>query len=188
MKKSLIILLTVLAVIALLIGVGVSKYNTIIVKEEQVNKYMSNIDTQLQRRLDLIPNLVNTVKGYANHEEAVIEKVTSARANLMNAKTAEEKANADAELTSALNNLLVIVENYRDLKANQSFIQLQDELAGTENRISVARMDYNTSVEEYNSYIKLFPTNIIANMTGHGTKDYYKATEKANEVPQVSFE
>lgn len=187
-KKSLIIVVAVLAVIAIVVALIVGKYNTIVTRSEEIQQAMSNVDTTLQRRADLIPNLVNTVKGYAAHEQSAIDSVTEARAKLLGAKTADDKAAANDELTTALNALMVIVENYPDLKANENFIQLQDELAGTENRITVARRDYNDKVKEYNSYIKKFPTNVIANMFGFGTKEYFEASESANEVPSVNFE
>ena len=132
--------------------------------------------------------MVNTVKGYMEHEENVINSVTKARENLVNAKDLDEKSTANEELTSALNNLFVIVENYPDLKANTNFINLQDELAGTENRIAVSRKDYNDAVKEYNITIKKFPKNMIAGMFGFETKDYFEAKETSLEVPNVSFE
>ena len=175
--------------LVLIIGIfGISSYNGIVSKEETVDNKLSDISVQLERRADLIPNLVSTVKGYASHEQSVIDSVTSARERLVNASSVEEKAEANTELTNALNNLFVIVENYPDLKANTNFIQLQDELAGTENRIAVARRDYNDAVKSYNREIKVFPKNILANMFGFEKKAYFEAKESSNEVPQVSFE
>lgn len=188
MKKGTIILLVIVGIIVLLIGGFISVNNTIITKEEKVNNALSNIDTNLERRADLIPNLVNTVKGYSIHEQDAIDKVTDARTKLMDAKSLSDKSSANEELSLAINNLLVVVENYPDLKASQNFIQLQDELAGTENRIAVSRRDYNKEVNEYNTYIKKFPTSIIANMTNHGAKEYFKADSGAKKVPEVSFE
>lgn len=186
-KRPIIGIIIILAII-IFVGIIVGNYNSIVSKEEVVSQKMADIDTNLQRRADLIPNLVSTVKGYAAHEQNAIDSVTKARSKLLNAKTMEDKANANEALTSSLNNLIAIVEAYPDLKANQNFIQLQDELAGTENRISVSRKDYNESVKTYNAYIKKVPTNVIANLFGFDAKDYFRATKGANEVPEVSFE
>ena len=123
---------------------------------------LSNLDVMLQRRADLIPNLVNTVKGYTTHETEIINSITDAREKLINANSLEEKSNANNELTSSLNALMVVVENYPDLKSSQNFIQLSDELAGTENRVAVARRDYNSAVKNYNLKVKTFPGNILA--------------------------
>ena len=177
-----------IAVIAVLVLAVIGSYNGLVGKEEQVESKLSSISVQLERRADLIPNLVSTVKGYAAHETEVINSVTKARENLVNANGAKEKAEANSELTSALNRLLVVVENYPDLKANTNFIQLQDELAGTENRIAVARNDYNDAVKDYNKSVKSFPKNILANMFGFEEKEYFEAKESSNEVPNVSFE
>ena len=167
MKKSAIIIAILAVVVIIAISLGGS-YNGIVAKAEEVDNKFATIDTQLQRRADLIPNLVNTVKGYAAQEKEIIASVTEARAKLAGATTVGEKANADEELTSALNRLLVVVENYPELKSSQNFIQLSDELAGTENRIATARRDYNEAVKEYNLKIKKFPTNLMANMFGYG--------------------
>ena len=185
MKKSGII---ILAIVAFLIIILISSYNGIVSKAEEVDNKFSAIDTQLQRRADLIPNLVNTVKGYASQEQEVINSVTEARAKLAGANTVSEKAEADGELTNALSRLMVVVENYPDLKSSQNFIQLSDELSGTENRIATARRDYNEAVKEYNLKIKKFPTNIMAGMFGYEQADYFEASEQSKEVPNVSFE
>lgn len=185
MKKTTIVIIAVIVVIILML---VGSYNGIVSKSEEVDNKFAAIDTQLQRRADLIPNLVNTVKGYTTHEKEIIDSVTEARAKLAGASTVAEKADADAELTSALNRLMVVVENYPDLKSSQNFIQLSDELAGTENRIATARRDYNEAVKEYNLKIKKFPTNLMANMFGYEAKDYFQASEGSQEVPNVSFE
>jgi LemA protein len=187
MKKSAIIIAILAVVVIIAISLGGS-YNGIVAKAEEVDNKFATIDTQLQRRADLIPNLVNTVKGYAAQEKEIIASVTEARAKLAGATTVGEKANADEELTSALNRLLVVVENYPELKSSQNFIQLSDELAGTENRIATARRDYNEAVKEYNLKIKKFPTNLMANMFGYGAKEYFQATEGSKEVPNVNFE
>ncbi len=187
MKKSYIVLIVIAVVLVVVIGSLVGSYNGLVSARENVDSEYSNIDVQLKRRTDLIPNLVNTVKGYAAHEESVIEKVTTAREHLINASGASEKAEADAELTSAINALMVIVENYPDLKANTNFINLQDELAGTENRIATARRDYNNAVSTYNKKIKTIPNNIIAGIAGFEKADYFEVKESEKEVPSVDF-
>lgn len=185
MKKSLI---AIIAVIVLLGGYLVSKYNGFVGLKENVDNSYSNIDVALERRADLIPNLVNTVKGYAKHEQSTIDSITSARENLLNAKTIDEKAKANDELTKSLNALAVVVENYPDLKANQNYLNLQDELAGTENRIAVTRKDYNDVATKYNKEIKLFPGSIIAKIFGFESVSYFEAAEGKKDVPQVNFD
>lgn len=182
--SALIAIVVVLAVVAIFLF---GSYNGLVTSEENVNSKWSQIDNQLQRRADLIPNLVNTVKGYAAHEQSIFTEVTRAREKLMSAGSVSEKAQADAELTGALSRLLAIAENYPNLKADANFRQLADELAGTENRIAVARMDYNNAVQVYNSRIRRFPTVIIAGMFGFWKKDYFKAEEGAKQVPEVNF-
>ena len=188
MKKSSIVILAVIAIVIIIIAMFVSSYNNIVAKAEEVDNKFAAVDTQLQRRWDLIPNLVNTVKGYAKQEQDVINSVTEARTKLAGATTVSDKAKADEELTGALNRLMVVVENYPDLKSSQNFIQLSDELAGTENRIATARRDYNEAVKEYNLKIKRFPTNIIAGMFGYSKRDYFEASEQSKEVPNVNFD
>ena len=187
MKKSTIVIIVVVVILIAIIAGLVSSYNGVVSLSEEVDNKFATIDTMLQRRADLIPNLVNTVKGYTNQEQAVIDSVTDARAKLAGANSVGEKANADQELTSALNNLLVVVENYPDLKSSQNFINLSDELAGTENRIATARKDYNDAVKKYNTKIKRFPTNIVSGMFGYGEKEYFQASEGSEEVPTVDF-
>lgn len=187
MKKSMTILLGVVAVVILAVAMLGGSYNSLVSKEEKVDKEFSNISVQLERRADLIPNLVNTVKGYAKHETEAIEKVTTARENLLKANTAEEMSRADQELTNAIDALMVIVENYPDLKASQNFSQLSDELAGTENRIATSRRDYNEAVTDYNQTVKKFPTNLLANMFGFEEKEYFEVSEGKTEVPEVEF-
>ena len=172
MKKS-TGLIVIIAIIAIIVISFAGSYNGMVSKAEEVDNKFATIDAQLQRRADLIPNLVNTVKGYAAQEKEIIASVTEARAKLAGASTVEEKANADEELTSALNRLLVVVENYPELKSSQNFIQLSDELAGTENRIATARRDYNEAVKEYNLKIKRFPTNLMAGMFRFESKAYF---------------
>ena len=188
MNKGLKTGLIIGAVVVVLVMLFAGSYNGLVGKKEEVDSKLAQVSVQLERRADLIPNLVNTVKGYASHEQSVIDSVTDARSKLLSANSVEEKAEANQELTTSLNNLLVVVENYPDLKANTNFIQLQDELAGTENRIAVARKDYNDAVKSYNKEIKSFPKNILAGMFGFEEKEYFEAKESSNEVPKVSFE
>lgn len=187
MKKSTIVIIVVVVILVAIIAGLVSNYNGVVSLSEEVDNKFATIDTMLQRRADLIPNLVNTVKGYTNQEQAVIDSVTDARAKLAGANSVGEKANADQELSTALSNLLVVVENYPDLKSSQNFINLSDELAGTENRIATARKDYNDAVREYNTKIKRFPTNIVSGMFGYGEREYFQASEGSEEVPTVDF-
>ncbi|MCM3693917.1 LemA family protein [Neobacillus niacini] len=187
MKKGFLVLGIILAVIVIF-GISLmSSYNNFVTLEENVDQSYAQIENQLQRRLDLIPNLVNTVKGYASHEKEVIAEISDARARLAGANTVEEEATANAELTGALSRLLVVVENYPDLKADKQFTQLMDELSGTENRISVARKDYNDQVAVYNKKVKQFPGALIAGMTGFDEKEYFTADPKAAEAPEVDF-
>lgn len=188
MKKGWIIGIVVAVAIIFVIGLFGTSYNSMVTENENVESKYADISVQLKRRTDLIPNLVNTIKGYMEHEQSIIDSITNARANLISAKTVEEQANANNELTSALNALAVVIENYPDLKANTNFIQLQDELAGTENRIAVARKDYNDAVKTYNKMVKSFPKNLIAGMFGFDEKEYFEIAESDKEVPNVSFE
>lgn len=188
MKKSWIIIGVVALFLIIIIAVIIGSYNSMVSKNELVETKLSDIDTQLQRRMDLIPNLVNSVKGIMDHEQEAIDKVTTAREHLVNAKELSEKADADAELTNALNSFIVIAENYPDLKASQNYTSLMDELAGTENRIATARRDYNEAVNDYNTYIKKFPNMMFAGMFGFSEKDRFEAKEGADEVPEVKFD
>jgi LemA protein len=187
MKKGYMVLGVIIAIIVLIGVMLMSSYNNFVTLEENVDQSYAQIENQLQRRLDLIPNLVNTVKGYASHEKEVIAEISDARARLAGANTVEEEATANAELTGTLSRLLVVVENYPNLKADQQFTQLMDELSGTENRISVARKDYNDQVAVYNKKIKRFPGALIAGMTGFDEKEYFTADPKAAEAPEVDF-
>lgn len=189
MKKGLLITLIVIAAILLIGGITVvSTYSGMLTKSEEVDGKFADIDNQLQRRSNLIPNLVSTVKGYAKQEQDIVNSVTDARSKLAGAKTIEDKSNANTELTNALNRLLVVVENYPDLKSSQNYIQLMDELAGTENRISQARGQYNEAVKEYNLSIRKFPASIIAGMFNFDKKPYFEAEEGSNKVPEVNFD
>jgi LemA protein len=191
MKKGLIGCLVVvggLLLVALIFGSGLMRaYNGLVTERESVDKSWAQVENVLQRRGDLIPNLVETVKGYAAHEKEVFEKVADARGRLAGATTPQEASAANAGLTSALGRLLAISENYPDLKANENFIRLQDELAGSENRIATERMRYNEAVRVYNTHIKSFPANFIAGFFGFKEKDYFEAEAGAKEVPKVKF-
>ncbi len=180
----------VIAIVLLLMIVGGSAcgtYNNLTTKRNEVTNAFSNVDTQLQRRADLIPNLVNTVKGYAKHEEKIFSEIAEARSKLIGAKTVGEKSEANDQVTGALSRLLVIAENYPNLKADQQFLKLSDELAGTENRIQVSRRDYNNVVLEYNNMHDRFPTVIFANMLGFQRAEEFKASESSRQVPGVDF-
>jgi LemA protein len=183
-NKSLII---VIAVILILVFWTAGKYNGMVKTSEDVKTNQSNIETNLQRRADLIPNLVSTVKGYAAHESEVIDSIADARSKMAGAKTTEEALKADGELTQALSKLLVVVEQYPDLKANENFKMLQTELEGTENRIAIARRDYNESAKKYNTQIKRFPTNIFAKMFGFEQVPYFEAAPGSEKAPEVKF-
>ena len=172
MKKSLIV---IIVIVLLLGGLLIGSYNGMVSKREAVDTAYSNLDVTLQRRADLIPNLVNTVKGYTSHETAAIEQVTNARTKYLNSSSTDEKIEANNEISKALSNLLVVVE-------------LSDELSGTENRIAVATRDYNDAVKTYNLSIKQFPNSILAGMFGFDTATYFEASESSKDVPNVSFE
>ena len=174
-------------IIVMLIVFSVSKYNTLVGKSESVDSSWAQVQNVLQRRADLIPNLVSTVKGYAAHEKEIFENVANARAKLAGAKTPAEASAANGQLDSALSRLLVIAENYPQLKANESFVRLQDELAGTENRIAVERKRYNDDVRDFNATIKRFPSNMVAGLFSFHNKDYFQADAKAQQVPDVKF-
>lgn len=186
--KSWVKTLIVIAVILIIIAIPtISSYNNLVTLEQAVDISESNIDTQLQRRSDLIPNLVNTVKGYASQEKDIFTYIANARSKLAGATNVNDQANADNELSNALSRLLVVVENYPDLKSNQNFIDLSVQLEGTENRIAIARQDYNTAVTEYNTKRKSFPTNIVASIFNFKEKPLYKANQDAQNVPEVDF-
>jgi LemA protein len=161
--------------------------NNLVQLEEQINSAWAEIDNQLQRRSDLIPNLVSTVRGYASHEEEVFTNIADARAKLAGAGSVAETAEGYNEMQGALSRLLVIAENYPELKANENFTRLQDELAGTENRIAVARKRYNDQVQRFNTRIRMFPGSIIAGSMGYEKRDYFEIDDSARTVPTVDF-
>ncbi len=188
MKVALIVLGVVVLIALILGGTLMGDRNDLVTEREAIKGAMSQVDTDLQRRNDLIPNLVETVKGMASHEQSVIDSVTKARAAMMGAQSPAEKVAADGQLTSALGRLMVVVENYPNIKANENFLRLQDELAGTENRIAVSRRRYNETVQKYNTDIALFPKNIAASMFNFQREDaYFKADTAAKEAPKVKF-
>jgi LemA protein len=188
MKIALIVVLVLVIALFAFGGKYVTIRNDLATRKESINAAWSQVDVVLQRRADLIPNLVETVKGYAKHEEKAISDVASARAALVGARTPSEKIAANSQLDGALGRLLVVVENYPNLKANENFMRLQDELAGTENRIAIERRKYNETVQSYNTQIQLFPNNIVASMSGFQREDaYFKTEPGARTAPKVAF-
>ena len=188
MKGALIVLGVIVLVGVLLGGSLMGSRNELVAERESIQGAWSQVDVVLQRRADLIPNLVETVKGYAAHEQSAIDSVTSARAAMIGARTPQEKINANSQIDSALGRLLVVAENYPNLKANENFLRLQDELAGSENRIAVERRKYNEVVQRYNTDIELFPKNVAASMFNFQRENaYFKADSGAKEVPKVKF-
>lgn len=192
-NKGLIITIVVIVLVALW---GILSYNGLVGMDENVSNQWANVETQYQRRSDLIPNLVNTVKGYAKHESQTLEAVMAARSQATQVKidpsncTPQQLAayqKAQGDVTTALGKLLAITENYPDLKANQNFLELQSQLEGTENRINVARKDFNESAKEYNTSLRRFPRNIIASMFGFEKRNYFEAEAGAEKAPKVEF-
>lgn len=183
-NKGLIIVLAIVLVIAALI---VPKYNKLVRLDTEVDAAYSQVQIVVKRRADLIPNLVNVVKGYATHEEETFTKVTEARNNVGKASNAEELTKANDELSSAINGLNVVVERYPELKANTNFLDLQAQLEGTENRISTERQRYNEKVKEYNQVVRSFPMNIFANIFGFEKKAYFEISAEDEKVPEVNF-
>jgi LemA protein len=183
------IVLVVVAVIALLVGGAyVSSRNQLVTKNEAVKSAWAQVDVVLQRRADLIPNLVETVKGFAAQEQTVFHDIASARSALLGAQTPADKIAANGQLDGALGRLLLIVENYPQLKSNENFLRLQDELAGTENRIAVERKRYNDTLQDYNTFVGLFPNNIFARWAGFQRNNaYFTASESSREAPKVQF-
>jgi len=189
MKNILIGLAVIVAVVVLFVVMPfIGAYNGIVSKQETIPAKWAQVESQLQRRNDLIPNLVNTVKGYAAHEKGVFEAVTNARSAWAKAGTPEEKIKAAGAMDGALSRLLLVAENYPTLKADGTFLRLMDELSGTENRIAVERMRYNEAVKDYNIAVRTFPGNIVAGISGFKpASEYFKAEEKAKTVPEVKF-
>lgn len=181
-------LIFVLIVLGLIVVAGIAIYNNLIQLRNRCENAWAQVDVQLRRRYDLIPNLVETVKGYARHERDVFERVTEARTRALNASTVAEHGQAENQLTSALKSLLAVVENYPELKANQNFLLLQEELAGTESKIAFARQFYNDSVMKYNIRLQVFPSRLIAQWFGFKPKEYFEIEEpEAREPVKVSF-
>src|SRR6266576_1961212 len=188
MSKSLIVIITLLLIALLSFGKYVSVRNTLVSKNEAVKSAWSQVDVVLQRRADLIPNLVETVKGITKQEQTVFGEIAQARSQLLSASTPADKIAANQHLDGALGRLLAIAENYPQLKSNENFLRLQDELAGTENRIAVERKRYNETVQRYNTDIELFPKNIAASMFGFQRENaYFSADAGAKEAPKVKF-
>ena len=187
--KAFLAVVAVLVIIALALGgMYVSRRNQMVTLNETVKSDWAQVDVVLQRRADLIPNLVETVKGYAAQEVTVYDDIAKARSALLSAKTPTDKIAANGQLDGAIGRLLLIVENYPQLKSNENFLRLQDELAGTENRIAVERKRYDNAIQDYNTYIGLFPNNVVAGMAGFKRNDaYFAAPEAARAVPKVQF-
>src|SRR5512137_2800735 len=181
------LLIIILALIVLVLVIAIGIYNTLVVKRNRVKNGWSQIDVQLKRRIDLIPNLVETVKGYAAHEKAIFERIAEARSLAINAKGPAESARANNALTDTLKTLFAVAENYPNLKANENFAKLQEELSATENKISFARQFYNDVVMDYNNYIQMFPSNVFAGMFGFKESEFYNVPEAEREAPKVKF-
>lgn len=186
-SKGAIVGISIGVIVLILILWVVGSYNSLIRLDETVNEKWANVQTAYQRRADLIPNLVETVKGYAAHESEIFKAVADARSRLLAARTPAELSGASQGFESALGRLLAIAENYPDLKANQNFLSLQDQLEGTENRIKVERDIYNAAVKDYNIKVRKFPSNSIAGMFGFGLKEMFQAEQGAEVAPQVKF-
>src|SRR5580698_4845871 len=188
MSKGLIVLVVLVVIALVLFGQYVGVKNSLVAKDQAVKAAWSQVDIVLQRRADLIPNLVETVKGYAQQEVTVFGDIAKARASLLSAGTPSEKIAANGQLDGALGRLLLIVENYPQLKSNENFLCLQDEPAGTENRIAVERKRYNDTLQDYNTYVQQFPNSLFAGWAGFKANDaYFAASEGAREVPKVNF-
>jgi LemA protein len=188
MKNGMIVLGVIVLIVLAVGGMYVGRRNQMVVKNETVKSAWAQVDVVLQRRADLIPNLVETVKGFAAQEQTVFHDIAAARSALLGAQTPTDKIAANGQLDGALGRLLLIVENYPQLKSNENFLRLQDELAGTENRIAVERKRYNDAIQDYNTYIGLFPNNIFAGWGGFQRNNaYFTATESSREAPKVQF-
>jgi LemA protein len=188
MGKGLIVIIILVLLALVVFGQYITVRNTLVTKNEDVKAKWSQVDVVLQRRADLIPNLVETVKGYATQEQTVFGDIAKARSALLSANTPADKIAANNQLDGALGRLLVIVENYPQLKSNENFMRLQDELAGTENRIAVERKRYNDSLQDYNTYLQKFPASMFASWAGFKVNDaYFRAAEGSREAPKVNF-
>ena len=188
MGKGLIVIIVIVLIALVVFGQYVGVRNTLVSKNEAVKSAWSQVDIVLQRRADLIPNLVETVKGYAKQEQTVFGDIAKARSALLSAGTPSEKIAANNQLDGALGRLLVLVENYPQLKSNENFMRLQDELAGTENRIAVERKRYNDTLQDYNTYVQQFPASVFAGWAGFKPNDaYFTAAEGSREAPKVNF-
>src|SRR2546426_8243060 len=188
MSKAMILLIVIALLILVPLGMYISVKNTLVAKNEAVKSAWSQVDVVLQRRADLIPNLVETVKGIAKQEQTVFGEIAQARSQLLSAGTPADKIAANQRLDGALGRLLAIAENYPQLKSNENFLRLQDELAGTENRIAVERKRYNDTLQDYNTYVQQFPNNIFARWAGFKPNSaYFAAAEGSREVPKVNF-
>lgn len=186
--KTLLVVIGALALIVLIVVVWfIGTYNSLVSADQRVNEQWSQVENQYQRRADLIPNLVEIVKGYAKHEATVFEEVTKARSQWASAKTPDEKMKAAGEIDSVLSRLMMVVESYPQLKASETFVALQAQFEGTENRVTVARMDYNAAVREYNVMIKRIPTSIVAGIYGYNDKPFFEAEKGAEKAPKVNF-
>ena len=188
MKKLVAIIVVIALVIVWTGGIYIGRRNEMVRKNEAIKAAWAQVDNQLQRRADLIPNLVETVKGFAAQEQTVFGEIAKARAALVGARTPADRIAANTQLDGALARLLVVVENYPQLKSNENFLRLQDELAGTENRIAVERKRYNDTLQDYNTYIGLFPNSLFAAWAGFKrNEDYFRAAEAARQAPKVAF-
>ena len=188
MKTGLVVIVVLVLIALVAFGQYVGVRNTLVTKNEAVKAAWSQVDIVLQRRADLIPNLVETVKGYAGQEQKVFGDIAAARSRLLSAGTPADKIAANQQLDGAIGRLLVVVENYPQLKSNENFLRLQDELAGTENRIAVERKRYNDTLQDYNTYVQKFPNNIYAGWAGFKPNPaYFAATEESRQVPKVNF-
>lgn len=192
MGKALIALIVLVVIVGLIVLIAGGQYvgvkNTLVTKNEAVKAAWSQVDIVLQRRADLIPNLVETVKGFAQQEQTVFGDIAAARSRLLSANTPQEKIAANGQLDGALGRLLAITENYPQLKSNENFLRLQDELAGTENRIAVERKRYNDALQDYNTYVQKFPNSVFAGWAGFKVNDaYFTASAGSREVPKVNF-
>lgn len=192
MKKILIILAIIVGILLLvtfsIFGWVKNTYNAMVTLDEEINGSWAQVENVLQRRYDLIPNLVETVKGYASHESEIFIQVTEARAKVGGAASPAERMGAEGGLSNALSRLLLVVENYPQLKANENFIRLQDDLASTENRIAVERRRFNNAVKQYNAYIRRFPASFLAGMFNFQRREFFEAPEAAQTAPQVRFD